>query len=366
MDAQRAMNAIVKPGPGEGLALSRMAPPEIGDHDVLIEVLAASICGSDMPIYRWDDPWVRRTVPFGSPIGHEFCGIIREAGPAVTGLPVGRLVTCEGHVPCNECSHCRRGLAHLCPHQRLLGFDMPGAFADFVAVPVGNVVLLPQDLPLAIAAVQDPFGNAVHAATKVAVANADILVTGCGPLGLILITLLRQLGSNRIVASDRSPYRLALARDIGADVVVNPHIDSLASIVQDVTAGDGVDLLFEMSGSEAGLRDGIHALSNGGSAVIMGLPPKPIYFDFANDLVGKGITLHGIVGREIFRTWQQAARLLPRMIGQLQRVITHAFPLADFGSAFQLMASGACGKVILFMPPALSQGSWQTHRHEGA
>lgn len=357
------MKAVAKPDRGPGLKLVQAPIPEIGAHDVLIKVKAASICGSDIPIYKWDDPWVRDTVKPGLIIGHEFCGVVAGCGEQVSELRMGDFVTAEGHLNCGICNHCRSGEAHICPNLKLLGFERHGAFAEYVVVPAPNVIRL-SNLPLIVAALLDAFGNAVHAVGKISLANAAVLVTGCGPIGLMVVALCRVYGARRILATDISRYRLDLAGRLGADVVLNPVEDDVESLVKEETSADsGVDVLLEMSGSPEAINQGFRVLRPGGQAVLMGLPKEPVLFDFANDVIAKGITTHGIVGRIMYKTWIEGQKLLSSKsnfgVGNLLPIITHRFMIDDFEKAMELVCAKECGKAILFMDEAAMQLSYE-------
>lgn len=344
------MFAIVKTRTS-GLGLIEIQIPAIGIDDVLIKVQATAICGSDMPIFTWDDPWVCRTVKEGQIIGHEFCGIVVQVGKNVRNINEGDFVTAEGHIFCGNCYHCRTGAAHICPHLSLVGFNFPGAFAQYVRIPSRNIVKL-GNLPLEVAAIQDPFGNAVHAISKVNVASASVLVTGCGPVGLMVISLVSTLGAKNIFASDISEYRVELAKNIGAKVAFNPSVtNGLDHIISGTKETEGVDLWFEMSGSVDAIRLGFQATRPGGEIVLLGLPKNPMMIDLSGDIIEKGMTIHSVIGREIFRTWDQSRQFLAdrnsKIYKDLNRIITHSLPFTSFIDGFNLMLSGNCGKVIL-------------------
>lgn len=356
------MKAVIKPDQGYGLELTQVPVPAIGLNDVLIKVKAASICGSDLPVYEWNDPWVQTSVKPGTIIGHEFCGTIVEVGNGVSNLTIGDFVSAEGHVNCGRCSHCRSGEAHICPNLKLVGFERHGAFAEYIAVPAANVIRLAA-LPLAIGAILDPFGNAVHAVSKVKLSGLTVLVTGCGPLGLMTIALARFAGARFILATDVSDYRLKLAQEMGADSVLNVGTDDVgAAIVSETSAKSGFDVLFEMSGFAEALVQGFGQLRPGGQAVLMGLPKEPLEFDFANALIAKGITVHGVVGRLMYKTWEQALELLytPRTYQalNLERIVTHRFMIEAYDEAFNLALSGQAGKVTFFFDEQTLQQSY--------
>lgn len=346
------MKAIVKQNREVGLKLVNAPEPSVGPSDVLVRVRAATVCGSDFSIYNWNEQWTVATVKPGQIIGHEFCGTVADVGRSVTGLSIGELVTAEGHISCGTCIHCRSGEAHICPHQVLLGFNYPGAFAEYVVVPSSNIIRLGA-MPLIIGALQDPFGNAVHSAMKTTMTNASVLITGCGPVGLMTIAVAKHSGAHSIFATEISPYRMDMATKMGADFVLNPTADDVESFVSKKNAASaGVDIFLEMSGSPDALRQGFKLLRPGGTAILLGLPKQPLTFDFSNDLIAKGVTVHGIIGRNQYRTWHQARNFLDhehsgRTI-DLSRLVTHRVLLDDFEKAFNLMQNGQAGKVVLF------------------
>ncbi|HPO87503.1 MAG TPA: L-threonine 3-dehydrogenase [Candidatus Hydrogenedentes bacterium] len=346
------MKAIVKSNPGIGLEIMDVPMPRIGPDDVLIKVKAATICGSDFHIYNWDEQWTTDTIKGGQIVGHEFCGEVADLGCNVTDLARGELVTAEGHIGCGTCYYCQSGQAHICPKQTLIGFHRPGGFAEFIAVPATNIVKLGK-LPLIVGTLQDPFGCAVHSTQKVNLTGATVLVTGCGPIGLMTIALAKLAGAQRIFATEKSPYRISMASKIGADLVFNSQESKVADVIYEKTKDkSGVDVLFEMSGTPEGVNQGFKILRPGGTAVLLGLPKQPVNFDFANDLIAKGVTVHGIIGRLIFETWYQARAYIndndPVKSMDFSKIVTHRMMLDNFDEAFKLMLSGNAGKVILF------------------
>ncbi len=352
------MKAIIKPHRGRGLQIAEVPVPKLGAHDVLVQVKAASICGSDIPVYDWDDPWVRSTVQPGQIIGHEFCGVVAGCGEHVREVAVGDFVTAEGHLNCGKCSRCRNGEAHICSNLKLIGFDSPGAFAEYIAVPKSNIIRL-KNLPLIIASVLDAFGNAVHATNKVPLTNNTVLVTGCGPIGLMVIALAKLSGARLILATDISEYRLNLAIKMGADFAIEPKEGDIRKLVRQKTGEDaGVDILFEMSGNASALKQGFRMLRSGGQAALLGLPKELVEFDFANDLIAKCVSVYGITGRVMFKTWDQAQKLLGSCQSSLISIITHRFLIDEFEKGIELMHSGKCGKVILFMDEESIQRSY--------
>ncbi len=287
------MHALVKAQPARGFELREVPVPPIGSNDVLIQTRAASICGTDLHIYNWD-PWAQNRMKPPLIVGHEFCGDVLEAGSDVTTVKVGDFVSAESHIVDNTCDLCRTGNAHICRNTKIIGVDRDGCFADYVALPAVNAWVNPPTMPTDIAVLQENFGNAVHTALATPVVSRKVLVTGCGPVGLMTIAVARAAGARSIYASDISAYRLALAKKMGADVAINVKEQDLVSVVLDGTQGEGVDVLFEMSGAPSAIRDGFTLLKAGGAAVLLGLPSRPLEFDLANLVIMKGVTLFGM------------------------------------------------------------------------
>jgi threonine 3-dehydrogenase len=340
------MPAVVKPRAGPGLELQERPVPRPDRHEVLLRVRAASICGTDLHILRWD-PWAQHRIHPPLVVGHEVCGEVIEVGRDVTEVSPGVLVSVESHIVCGLCDMCRTGRGHLCRSTRILGVDRDGCFAGYVTVPALNAWPDPPGMPVEIAALQENFGNAVHTVLRADLRAKKVLVTGCGPVGLMAIAVAKAVGARAVYATDVSPYRLALARVMGASHVLNPADADVVGDVQELTEGEGVDVLLEMSGAASALRDGFQVLKPGGEAALLGLPGRPVEFDFDNQVIFKGVTVHGIVGRRLWETWYQARGLLRSGAVDLSPLVTHRFPLERFEEAFALMTSGQCGKVVL-------------------
>lgn len=349
------MRALRKVTPGPGFEMADVPMPETGPDDVLIKVLATSICGTDLHILDWD-PWAAEHVQTPLTMGHELTGVVAARGANVTDPVVGQLVSVESHVVCNTCDWCRTGNGHLCPGTELLGVHRDGAFAEYVVVPAQNAYADPPDMPLSIASLQENFGNAVHTATVTEVAGRKVLVTGSGPVGLMSIAVAKAEGARAVYATDVSDYRLDLATTMGADLTLNPLRDDVAAVIADATAGEGVDVLFEMSGAPAAIDAGFAALKPGGVAAMLGLTGKQIEFDFDDNIIFKGATVYGIVGRRLSQTWLEMRGLIRSGAVDLAPVVTHRFAFDDYAKAFELMASGSCGKVIMFPDPSLADG----------
>jgi threonine 3-dehydrogenase len=343
---KKRMRAVVKATARPGLEIREVPMPEIGPHDVLVKVRAASICGTDLHIYRWD-PWAEERIHPPLIVGHELCGEIVAVGRDVTEVSVGDYISAESHVTCGICDMCRTGKGHLCRHTQILGVDRDGCFAEYVAIPALNAWLDPPEMPPEIASLQENFGNAVHTAFTVDVRAKKVLVTGCGPVGLMTIAVAKAIGARSVYATDVSPYRLELARAMGADSVFNARETDVVAAIREAIEGEEVDVLLEMSGAPSALRDGFQVLKPGGEAALLGLHGRPVEFDLDDLVIFKGITVYGVIGRRLWETWYQARGLLRSNAVDLGPVVTHRFPLEEYERAFELMASGECGKVVL-------------------
>jgi threonine 3-dehydrogenase len=349
------MRALRKLGPGPGFDMVDIPIPLVGPDEVLIEVRATSICGTDLHIYEWN-PWAADHVSPPITVGHELTGVVVDRGANVSDPEIGQLVSVESHVICNTCAWCRTGQGHLCPKTEILGVHRDGAYAEYVVVPAQNAWPDPPDMPLSVASLQENFGNAVHTATVPAVAGRKVLVTGSGPVGVMAIAVAKALGSRAVYATDVSDYRLDLAMTMGADLTFNPFRDDIAALVAEITDGEGVDVLLEMSGAPSALEAGFAALKPGGEAALLGLTSQKFPFDIDDNIIFKGATVHGIVGRRLWQTWFEMRGLIRSGAVDLAPVITHRFALDDYAKAFELMQSGECGKVILFPDAAHADG----------
>ena len=339
------MRALVKPGPHRGFEMRALPVPPPGPGDVLVRVHAVGICGTDLHIDEWD-AWAASHVRPPRVIGHEFCGTVVDAAPDVQGVAVGDFVAGECHVNCGRCHLCRRGDGHICEALQIIGVDRDGAFADYVVLPARNAWKMWPDVPRDVAAIMDPFGNAVHTAFATDLSTRSVVVMGCGPIGLCAVLVARRAGASPVIAVDVNGYRLRLAGAVGADRVVDARSEDVAASVRALTRGEGADVLLEFSGSPEGLHAGLAGLRNGGFAALLGLPHQPFSVDLANDVIFKGLRLQGIFGRRLWETWYKASALLAGGLDP-RPVITHRLPMARFREAFDLMRTGRCGKVIL-------------------
>jgi threonine 3-dehydrogenase len=349
------MRAIVKKSPGPGFEMVDLPVPAIGGDDVLIQVKATSICGTDLHIYEWN-PWAQDHVKLPLTVGHELCGVVVDKGANADGPEIGQLVSVESHVVCNRCSFCRTGKGHLCENTEILGVHRDGAYAEYVVVPAINAWADPPEMPYSIASLQENFGNAVHTASVPLVAGRKVLVTGCGPVGVMAIAAAKALGARSVYATDVSDYRLSMAWTMGADLTINPLKQDVFSTVMDATEGEGVDVLLEMSGAPSAIDEGFRALKAGGEAALLGLTSADLSFNLDDHVIFKGASVHGIVGRKLWETWYKMRGLLRSGTIDLSPLVTHRFALDDFGQAFELMATGECGKVVMFPDPADADG----------
>jgi len=344
-----AMRALIKTAPQPGLTATTCPDPTPGPHDAVIRVKATSLCGTDAHIYNWD-PWAHSRIHPPRIIGHEMCGEVIEVGSSVKLVRTGDYVAAESHVTCGTCFQCRTGQAHVCRNYRILGVDRDGSFAEYVVLPENVLWHTSQAIAPEYASIQEPLGNAVDAALVDDLTGHTVLITGCGPTGLFAAAVARTSGAATIIASDVSEYRLSLAKQVGADHVLNAKAEtpaSLAAAIQEITAGEGVDASLEMSGDPSALHLAFNAVKNGGRVTLFGIPTGPITCDLANDIIFKGIRVHGITGRRLFSTWYRLAGLFKAGLN-IKPIVTHTFPMTDFAKGFDLIRSGQCGKVILF------------------
>jgi len=340
------MKAIVKTVRGPGLTVRDVPKPTCGPSDVLIRVHHAGVCGTDLHIADWN-PWAQGRVKPPVTLGHEFAGEIVEVGSEVhEDFKPGELVTAEGHIICGHCLQCRTGNGHVCQRTSIIGVDRNGAFAEYHAMPAGNVMRL-DGIPTEIAAIMDPMGNAFHTVLSTEVSGSVVLILGCGPIGCFAVGIARAAGAAAVIGVDVNPKRLELARKMGATRVLHPEKDNVAAAVQELSKGDGADLVCEMSGSPSALHAGFALVRPGGRVHLLGIPDGEVPIDFATEIVFKGITIYGVIGRRMYETWHLMQRFLRS--GQLdpRPVITHRFPLEKIDDALAAIRSGDAGKVIL-------------------
>ena len=338
------MKALVKVRPEPGLRIEGVPIPAVGRDDVLIRVLRTGVCGTDLHIYEWDG-WAQANVPVPLVIGHEFVGEVVAAGPDVDDLHSGDLVSGEGHLVCGRCRNCMAGRRVQCARTKGIGVNHPGAFAEFIAMPATNVWRHPPDIDLDVAAIFDPFGNAVHATLTFPILGEDVLITGAGPIGLMAAIVARHAGARHVVITDVSPYRLDLARRIGVTLAADAAATTLQDAMGQLEMMEGFDVGLEMSGKPGALRDMLAAMTHGGKIAVLGLPTEQFGIDWAH-LVLNMITIKGIYGRQMFETWYEMAVLIQSGV-DISPVITHRFDAEDFDAAFETVRSAECGKVVL-------------------
>jgi threonine 3-dehydrogenase len=338
------MKALAKSRRESGLWLEDVPEPEYGINDVLIRVRYTGICGTDVHIYDWDE-WAQKTIPVPMVIGHEFVGEIVEVGSNVNDFHPGDIVSGEGHVTCGRCRNCLAGRRHLCAFTSGVGVNRPGAFAEFVTLPMSNIWRHEPNVNQEVAAIFDPFGNAVHTALSFPVLGEDVLITGAGPIGIMCIPVVKRAGARHVVITDLNPYRLELARKMGATLAVNTAETPLREVQQQLGMLEGFDVGLEMSGNGNAFRDMIANMSHGGKIAVLGIPAKEVALDWSK-VIFNMITVKGIYGREMYETWYKMSVLIHSGL-DISPVITHRYSYADFEQGFTAMRSGQTGKVVL-------------------
>jgi threonine 3-dehydrogenase len=338
------MPALVKRRREPGLWLEDVPVPTIGINDVLIEVLRTGICGTDLHIHKWD-AWAQKTIPVPLVVGHEFVGRIVEVGANVHDFRVGEIVSGEGHVVCGRCRNCLAGRRHLCKDTKGVGVNRPGAFAKYVSLPMTNVWVHDPAIPRDVQAIFDPFGNAVHTALSFDLLGEDVLITGAGPIGCMAVAVARHAGARYVVVTDVNPYRLDLAKKLGATRAVDVRSQSLTDVQNALGMKEGFDVGLEMSGHPSGFRDLLSNMAHGGKIALLGIPEKELAIDW-NQVIFNMLTIKGIYGREMYETWYKMTVMLQSGL-DLTPVITHRFGYQDFEKGFAAMYEGNCGKVIL-------------------
>jgi len=338
------MKALVKSRAEPGLWLEDVPDPRIGINDVLIRVHRTGICGTDVHIYKWDD-WAAKTIRVPMVIGHEFVGKIVEVGSNVTDFHAGQIVSGEGHVVCGRCRNCLAGRRHLCADTKGVGVDRPGAFAELLALPMSNVWVHPDDIDQDVAAIFDPFGNAVHTALSFPVLGEDVLVTGAGPIGIMAAAVARHAAARYVVITDVNPYRLELARRMGVTRAVNAREQTLKDVQKELGMLEGFDVGMEMSGNAQAFRDMLGNMAHGGRIAMLGIPDKEMAIDW-NTVIFHMLTIKGIYGREMYETWYKMNVMLESGL-DIKPVVTHHFPYREFLKGFEVMMTGNSGRVVL-------------------
>lgn len=338
------MKVLAKLKAKPGLWMSEAEKPEYGYNDLLIKIKKTAICGTDVHIYKWDD-WSQKTIPIGMTVGHEYVGVVEAMGDGVRGFEVNDRVSGEGHITCGHCRNCRAGRRHLCRNTVGVGVNRPGAFAEYLVIPADNAFKLPAEVTDDLAAIFDPFGNAVHTALSFDLVGEDVLITGAGPIGIMAAAVARHCGARHVVITDINDYRLELAEKMGATRAVNTTTTDLKAVMAELGMKEGFDVGMEMSGVPVAFNQMLDTMNHGGKIAMLGIPPEDMAVDW-NQVIFKGLVIKGVYGREMFETWYKMTSLIQSGL-DLSPMITHHFPVDQFEEGFQTMLSGQSGKVIL-------------------
>jgi threonine 3-dehydrogenase len=338
------MKALAKLKPERGIWMTEVPKPVLGHNDVLIKVKKTAICGTDIHIYQWDD-WAQKNIPVPLVIGHEFVGVVEAIGEHVKGVKPGDRVSGEGHISCGHCRPCRAHRAHLCRRNESVGVTRTGCFAEYITIPAGNVYPIPDNISDTVAAVLDPLGNAAHTALSFDLVGEDVLITGAGPVGLMACAIARKVGARHVVVTDINEHRLNLARDLGVTLAINPQETTLKEVMDTLSMKEGFDVGLEMSGNSHAFQNMLEYMNHSGKIALLGFLPPDTMINW-NAVIMKGLQLKGIYGREMFETWYKMISLLQSGL-DIFPVITHEFPAEQYQEAFEIMATGKSGKVIL-------------------
>ncbi|ONN26699.1 L-threonine 3-dehydrogenase [Thermosipho affectus] len=340
------MKAILKENAGPGFIMKEVDKPQkLGPRDVLVKIRRASICGTDVHIYKWDE-WSQSRIKPPLIVGHEMAGEVVEVGEAVTQVKVGDLVSAETHIPCEHCYQCKTGRMHVCKNLEILGVDRNGVFTEYAVIPETVLWKFSKEIPLDFASVMEPFGNAIHTALVTDLTGKKVLITGAGPIGLMAIQVAKAAGASLVITSEVDPLRIKMAKENGADIVIDPTKQDLIKSVYTITE-DGVDILLEMSGNKKALEDGLKCVTMGGEASLLGIFGGSIDINLDSLVIMRGITVYGITGRRMFDTWKVADELLKSKKVDLSKVVTHVIPFDEWEKGFELMLNKKCGKVVL-------------------
>ena len=341
---QKTMKALVKKKREPGLWMDEVPVPEIGINDVLVKIHKTAICGTDVHIWNWD-AWSQRTIPVPMTVGHEFVGTVEAMGGNVTDLEIGDMVSGEGHIVCGRCRNCLAGRRHLCYKTSGVGVNRPGCYAEYLSIPVTNVWHADPKIPMDITAIFDPFGNATHTALSFSVLGEDVLITGAGPIGIMAAAIARHAGARHIVVTDMNPYRLELARKMGATIAHNVKDGPISDVQKQLGMKEGFDVGMEMSGSGEAFKDMLKNVCHGGKIAMLGIPSGDLAIDW-NTVIFNMITIKGIYGREMYETWYMMQSMLQTGL-DISPIITHRFHYTEFEEAFAVMRSGNSGKVVM-------------------
>ncbi len=344
-DAQaKKMKSLAKLHREPGIWMTDNPVPEVGPNDLMIKIRKTAICGTDMHIFNWDE-WSQQTIPVPMIVGHEYVGEVVEIGQEVAGFKIGDRVSGEGHITCGHCRNCRAGRRHLCRNTTGVGVNRQGSFAEYLVLPAFNAFKIPANISDDMAAIFDPFGNAVHTALSFDLVGEDVLITGAGPIGIMAAAVAKHVGARYVVITDVNDYRLDLAKKMGATRVVNVASENLKDVMDELGMTEGFDIGLEMSGVPSAFREMLDKMNHGGKIAMLGIPPQSVAVDW-NKVIFKGLTIKGVYGREMFETWYKMVSLLQSGL-DLSPIITHQFSIDDFAKGFEVMGSGQSGKVLL-------------------
>jgi len=338
------MKTLSKLTPAVGLTMAQVDIPPVGHNDLLIKIRKTAICGTDIHIWKWDE-WAQKTIPVPMHVGHEYVGTVAQIGSEVRGFKLGDRVSGEGHITCGTCRNCRAGRRHLCRNTTGVGVNRAGAFAEYLVLPAFNAFPIPDDISDDLASIFDPFGNAVHTALSFNMVGEDVLITGAGPIGIMAVAIAKHVGARHVVITDVNPYRLNLARKMGATRAVNVNDTRLPDVMHELGMTEGFDVGLEMSGQPDAFRSMLDVMQHGGKVALLGIPPPNTAIDW-NQVIFKGLEIKGIYGREMFETWYKMVALIQSGL-DITPIITHHFPVDQFETGFATMLSGQSGKVIL-------------------
>ena len=341
---KETMKALLKKYSKPGLWLEEVPVPEFGINDVLIRIHKTAICGTDVHIWNWD-AWAQKSIPVPMVVGHEFVGTVTDMGSNVHDFEIGDIVSGEGHIVCGRCRNCLAGRRHLCKDTKGVGINRPGAFAEYLCIPVSNVWHADPTIPMDILSIFDPFGNATHTALAFKVLGEDVLITGAGPIGIMATTIAKHAGARYVVTTDMNPYRLELAKKMGATVALNIKEKSIAEVQKELGMKEGFDVGLEMSGSGEAFRDMLSNMCHGGKIALLGIPSEELAIDW-DIVIFNMLTIKGIYGREMYETWYLMQSMIQSGL-DISPIITHRFHFTEFKKAFEVMSSGNSGKVIL-------------------
>ncbi|QVK19593.1 L-threonine 3-dehydrogenase [Mycoplasmatota bacterium] len=339
------MVVAIKAEPGQGIKVTtKEIPQQLNDDEVLIKVLATAICGTDYHIYSWDE-WSQKRIKPPITMGHEFAGEVIKVGSRVNRVKVGDIVSAETHIVCDECEFCRSGKGHICQNTKIIGVDTDGSFAEYVKIPAKNLLINDKDVDPRFLSIQEPLGNAVHTMLHFDIIGKSVAIVGCGPIGLMAVNVAKAVGAGKIIAIEINKYRQNLAKELGADVVINPLEEDVIKRVLEETEGLGVDVVGEFSGNKTAIEQAFKYVKLGGKISMLGIPSKPIEIDISNDIVFRGITIYGVTGRIMYDTWHQVKGLIKHL--DLDKIVTHTFKLEEVEKAMEIMKSGNSGKIAL-------------------